>query len=106
MTLKSIALSTQVKLGQVEVILVDDGSDEDKVLTRDQLSQFQFPILDCRIPQAKKDWVNPAVAYNFGILHAKGKWVILQNSGVIHSGDIWYDILFTFFLKSLLTFYF
>jgi len=72
----------------IEVIIVDDGSDEGE-----RVDEFIGPFKDVlnikviTITPATKGWRNPAGAYNLGIKYASGTILILQNAEVVHIGD-------------------
>jgi glycosyltransferase involved in cell wall biosynthesis len=85
LTLDSLELSS-FKEG-IEVIVVDDGS-EDFHSLEDSIHAYTFAIRLIKVPRSVKTWRNPVVAYNIGIYHAVGEWVILQNPEVCHVGDI------------------
>lgn len=83
-TLKTIAASSYKN---IEVIIVDDGSDPEEQL-QDVLSHFDFPIKYLITPKSEKTWVNPCMAYNKGIAAATGDVIVLQNPEVCHVGDV------------------
>jgi glycosyltransferase involved in cell wall biosynthesis len=85
-TLNTI-VSSQYK--NIEVIIVDDGSDEDQRLDdvqelyRDKIKVIKIINID----ESKKTWLNPCIAYNIGIKEATGDIVIIQNPEIAHIGD-------------------
>ena len=83
-TLDTIAKSQRHK--NVQVILVDDSSDDKIVL--DKLVSYPFAITFIQINRDKKCWHNPCVNYNIGFQHIKGTKVIIQNGEVCHVGDV------------------
>lgn len=85
-TLKTIQLSKVAK--QVEIIIVDDASSKEHVLTKPFLETFDLNIKVIRIEPHQKKWINPVIPYNLGITQTKGEWVMLQNPEVCHSGDV------------------
>lgn len=85
-TLKTIQLSRVAK--QVEIIIVDDASSKEHILTKSFLDMFDMNIKVIRIEPHQKKWINPVIPYNVGLSKAKGKWVMIQNPEVCHSGDI------------------
>jgi glycosyltransferase involved in cell wall biosynthesis len=73
----------------VEVIIIDDGSIEQPVIS-DELSCFA-PNLDIRvirIETAEKKYFNPCIPFNKGFAEARGSIIIIQNAECIHVGDI------------------
>lgn len=84
-TLATIAKS--VVKDEIEVIIVDDGSSDDHILSQDDLD-FPFTIRVFRIDPKSKTWINPVIPYNLGISKAQGEWIILQNPEVCHVGDV------------------
>jgi len=72
---------------RIEVIIVDDGSDNEHVLGCEDLA-YPFAIQVHRIAPEHKTWINPVIPYNLGISKAKGEWIILQNPEVCHVGDV------------------
>lgn len=71
----------------IELVIVDDCSDEDQWI--DDLI-VQYPELDIKIitiSKLEKCWVNPCVAYNKGFEHATGDIIVVQNPEVRHVGD-------------------
>lgn len=86
-TLETIALS-EMPMDQLEVVIVDDGSEGKDRLTKEHVKGYPFEIVLVSVPKEGKTWKNPVVAYNLGIFHARGEWVILQNPEVCHVGDI------------------
>jgi hypothetical protein len=93
-TLNTIALSKASH--EVEVILVDDGSDSDHDLS-DIIKNYPFKITLIKVPKEIKTWHNPVIGYNIGIVHAMKmtdtEWIILQNPEVCHIGDICISVL-------------
>ena len=81
-TLESLALS----MHDFEIIIVDDGSDEDN-----NLEGYVDPFLDIkviRINPSEKTWHNPCIPFNIGFKEATGDIIIIQNPECIHVGDI------------------
>lgn len=83
-TLKTIA---KTKHRNFEVIIIDDGSTEDHILTQTELDDFEFEIKYLPISKDQKSWLNPSAAYNLGITYATKEVVLLQNAEVAHVGD-------------------
>ena len=82
-TLKTI---NESKYKNIEVIIVDDGSDDDQKLN-DIINNFDFKIILVEIDKNEKKWLNPCVAYNIGFKKASGDIIIIQNPEVCHIGD-------------------
>ncbi len=82
-TLQSIAAS---KIKDVEVIVVDDASDEPHRL-EDLIEQFPF-LTVIRVEPYEKWYANPCVAFNKAFAAAKGDKVIIQNPECVHIGDV------------------
>ncbi len=83
-TLKSIARQNFDK--GLEVIAVDDGSDEHERL--EDLT-VQFPFLKViRLEKKNKWYQNSCIPFNIGFRAAKGDKVILQNPECLHFGNI------------------
>lgn len=71
----------------IEIIIVDDGSDENENLTHFK-NDLVMPVKVIRINNNEKNYINPCVAYNIGIKNATGDIIILQNAEVCHIGDV------------------
>ena len=85
-TLNMIQLSKVAK--HVEIIIVDDASSKEHILTKPFLETFDLNIKVIRIEPHQKTWINPVIPYNLSITQTKGEWVMLQNPEVCHSGDV------------------
>jgi GT2 family glycosyltransferase len=68
--------------GSPEIIVVDDGSDEDQ-----RIEDIKGITL-IRIDPKNKTWHNTCVPFNMGFSIAKGNIVIIQNAECLHTGDI------------------
>lgn len=82
-TLKSIENSKYKDL--VEIIIVDDASDEDQRL---EDLDFELNLKIIRIDKKDKTWINPSVPYNIGFKNVTCDKVIIQNPECLHVGDI------------------
>lgn len=82
-TLKTIANSS---IKDVEVIVVDDASDEQHRL-EDLIPQFPF-LKVIRVEPHEKWYVNPCVAFNKAFAAATGDKIIIQNPECLHFGDV------------------
>lgn len=71
-----------------EVIIIDDNSNEDQILT-EILSNYPYYINYIYISKEEKgDRINPCNAYNKGFDASTGEIVIIQNPECYHVGDI------------------
>ena len=84
-TLSSIEESSRTD--EIEMIVVDDGSDENHRL-EDITNNYSFPIHLIRQEADDKDYINPCVPYNLGFAKAKGDLVLIQNPECYHVGDL------------------
>ncbi len=88
-TIKSIGKTTH---DNYDIIIVDDCSDEDlyyELLKSYVLKTSNLYII--KVDKKEKDWNNPVIVYNKGILKAlelNPEIIILQNSEGYHFGDI------------------
>jgi len=88
-TLKSFL--QYVKKYNLEIIIVDDGSD----VSIEDIKQrfFRMNITIISISKKDKKGINGINAYNIGFKHATGDIIIIQNSEVLHVGDILHNVL-------------
>lgn len=82
--LKTISMT---KYDNVEVILVDDGSDISQRCEGIE-DRFDLDIRVLRIDKEKKTWTNPCISFNKGFQQASGDIVIIQNPECLHIGDV------------------
>lgn len=82
-TLKSIDCFARDK--DIEVIAVDDGSDEEQHIRDFRFKNFGFTIL-----KLERDpvWRGPCMAYNIGFNAATGDVIMINSSECIHIGNI------------------
>lgn len=69
-----------------EVILVDDGSDEDHRLDASFFTPFApLTFRAYYLPRDKRTWTNPCIPFNFGLTKVSGEseWIILQSPEVV-----------------------
>lgn len=85
-TLKSISM-TSYNAALIEVIIVDDGSDEEYALD-DIVNNYLFYIKVIKINKATKMHKCPCIPYNVGFGHCSGDIIIIQNPECMHIGDI------------------
>ncbi|MGV8915160.1 MAG: glycosyltransferase family 2 protein [Kaistella sp.] len=83
-TLKSIQSQNSEAL--LEVIAVDDGSDENERL-EDIIPEFPF-LKVIRLEKKNKWYHNSCIPFNIGFKAAKGNKIIIQNPECFHYGDI------------------
>ena len=84
-TIKSIKKSNYKN---IEVIIVDDNSDEnEKVHTFIESINDDLDIKVITINNVQKTWINPCIPYNIGLKEAKGDIIIIQNPEIIHVYD-------------------
>lgn len=82
-TLESITYS---KIKDIEVIVVDDGSDDEHRL---ESLVIDFPFLKIiRLERKDRRYTNPSIPFNIGIKEARGNIIMLQNPECFHSDDI------------------
>lgn len=83
-----ISISKQLDDHQlnIEVIAVDDGSDEDERL-EDLISKYPF-LKIIRLEKKDKWYSNSCIPFNIGFKEAKGEIIILQNPECTHYGNI------------------
>lgn len=85
-TLSSIVSQSPDPSMELEVIAVDDGSDEEERL--EDLTE-QYPFLKViRLEKADKWYFNSCIPFNIGFREAKGDIVILQNPECLHYGNV------------------
>tara|TARA_R110000772_G_scaffold249530_2_gene363801 strand:- start:2037 stop:2825 length:789 start_codon:yes stop_codon:yes gene_type:complete len=84
-TLKSIAKSS---FKDFEIVVVDDGSSEEHVISEEDLKPYGIDIKVLRIKPEQKTHVNPCVAFNVGFNNASGETIIMQNPECFHMGDV------------------
>ncbi|MFZ4931897.1 glycosyltransferase family 2 protein [Chryseobacterium sp. Mn2064] len=85
-TLSSIVKQSEFPLQNVEVIAVDDGSDEDERL-EDLTEKYPF-LRVIRLEKEDKWYFNSCIPFNIGFREAKGDIVILQNPECLHYGEV------------------
>ena len=84
LTLRSIKRS---KITPYEIIICDDGSDEDQILNYDDVNSYNLNIKIITIDKKNKTWINPCIAYNKAIKETKGDIIVIQNPEVYHLYD-------------------
>jgi glycosyltransferase involved in cell wall biosynthesis len=84
-TIKSIKKS---KYKNIEIIIVDDNSDEnERINTFIETINDDLDIKVITIDKYQKTWINPCIPYNIGIKEAKGDIIIIQNPEIMHVYD-------------------
>lgn len=82
-TLKSI---TKSQFKDIELIAVDDGSDQEH---RIEDLQNEFPFLKIiRLEKENKWYINPCITFNVGLREAVGDIIVLQNPECLHVHDV------------------
>lgn len=71
-----------------EIVIVDDGSDEEHILDNQYLSSFGLNIEYFRIKKEDKSWCNPCVPFNIAFSKCSGDIVVIQNPECVHFGNI------------------
>lgn len=84
LTLRSIKDS---KITPFEIIICDDGSDEDQILRYQDVESFKLNIKIITVLKEDKNWINPSVAYNKCIRETSGDIIVIQNPEVYHLYD-------------------
>lgn len=85
-TLQTISDSSQAS--RIEVIVVDDVSDDEHRIPDDLIHAYTFPIRVLRIEKEDTTWRNPVIPYNLGLVMTRGEWIVIQNPEVCHIGDV------------------
>lgn len=85
-TLLSISKQIENHRLDIEVIAVDDGSDEDERL-EDLANKYPF-LKIIRLEKEDKWYSNSCIPFNIGFKEAKGDIIILQNPECTHYGDV------------------
>ena len=81
-----ISIANQNFEKDLEVIAVDDGSDDDERL---EDLQVKFPFLKVIRLEKKNKWYhNSCIPFNIGFRAAKGDKIIIQNPECLHFGNI------------------
>jgi len=87
LTLKSIEKS--ILSDKIEVIIVDDASDEDQ-RAKPVIKNSKLDIKLMEISKEERVWKNPCIAYNRGFRKASGEIIIIQSAECVHIGDLIY----------------
>ena len=72
----------------IELILVDDGSDDMTQKLGDIINNYSFKIKLIDVDRKTKISFNPCIAYNLGLIHCSGDIIIIQNPEVCHLGNV------------------
>ena len=86
-TLFSINKQIELFNHNIEVVIVDDGSDDDQKLN-ELIKKYSFPIKLIVVDKNSKKSINPCIGYNLGFLHSIGELIIIQNPEVCHLGNV------------------
>jgi hypothetical protein len=90
-TLKAMSFYMDMSSPDLELIIVDDASDEDKK-AKDVLKSMCIPAIVVNVPVEMKTWTNPSVPYNLGFAQATKEIVIIQNSECLPIGDVFENV--------------
>ena len=90
-TLDVISRYVPSQTKDVEVIVVDDGSDEEHSL-RGVVDQYPFQIKLLEVSKESKNYFNPCVPFNIGFREAVGDIVIIQSPECYYTGNIFKHI--------------
>lgn len=82
-TLRSIMLSEC----NPEIIIVDDGSDEDERIEK-MTELYDFNIKVIRVEPKDKTWTSACIPFNIGFREAKGDIIVIQSPECMHVGDV------------------
>jgi len=79
---------TDFKFENLEVIVVDDGSDEEHRLEEAVKSWTSFQLKLARLEPENKKYCNPCVPFQIGFRLVEGEITIIQNPECMHIGNI------------------
>lgn len=85
LTLRTMECSE--KYLDVEIIILDDGSDENK-RSSDASKWTTMNVKNFYYPKEKKTWKNPCYLFNEGFKKASGDIILIQNPECFHIGDV------------------
>lgn len=83
----SLRTISMTKHDNIEVIIVDDGSDAPH-RCEEIKDCYDLDIKVLRIDKEKKTWTNSCISFNKGFQQAVGDIVIIQNPECLHVGDV------------------
>lgn len=72
----------------VEIIIVDDASDDGKQASNVLSSVNGLDVKLTAVDKSQKWWINPCIPFNMGLKLASGDIIMIQNSECIHVGDL------------------
>jgi GT2 family glycosyltransferase len=84
LTLKSIRRQNQ----DVEIIVVDDGSDESQRASDVAIDFPELNIETIYLPKGERTWINPCIPFNIGFRKAKGETIVIQSPECLHIGNV------------------
>ena len=70
------------------VVIVDDWSSAEHILTQEEILKFDFKITYVAISAQNKWWVNPCFAFNLATTFVDTEKMIIQNAECYHENDI------------------
>ena len=71
----------------IEVVVVDDGSDEEHRL-EDIIENYKFPINLIRVEKEDKWYTNPCIPFNKAFRATQANLILIQNPECFHAGDV------------------
>ena len=87
-TLCSITQQTTMSHEEYEVVIVDDGSESDQLLTSADFDQFGIQHTIITIPKDQKTTWCPSPSYNKAWKASKGQILLIQSPECMHVGDV------------------
>ena len=83
-TLRTIS---KTRYGNVEIIIVDDGSDDSQRCEKLQ-GYCGLDIKILRVDKKEKTWINSCIPFNKGFQQATGEIILIQNPECLYIGDV------------------
>ena len=88
------SISQSEAVGETELVIVDDGSSPEEIVTEDFVRRYYKGALKLiQLPASSKWYSNPCIPLNRGLSEAAGDLVLIQNPEVLHHGDVLKDIV-------------
>jgi glycosyltransferase involved in cell wall biosynthesis len=85
--LKTLQTISNSSIKDLEVVVVDDASDDEHRL-EDVVNSFPFKIKLIRKEKSDRWYKNPCIPFNEAIKESSGEIIILQNPECAHVGDV------------------
>lgn len=86
-TLKSMQCFDDLSSPDIQLIIVDDASDDDQRAIP-VLKEMHIPALVIDISKEQKTWINPSVPFNMGFALAEKEIVVIQNPECLHLWNV------------------